>query len=84
MYKYENFKDSFDKPDMCEYLIKVFSKVSKLNGNFTRVDVIQGICGDSWKMLAALDKLVELGYVRVVNTEHEVSNYWIYSYTGKI
>lgn len=40
------------------------------------LEVLLGF-GDSWKNMACIDKLVELGYIAVVN-EHEACNYRTY------
>lgn len=42
-------------------------KLLKIAGIFTMGAVIRGQCGDSWEMMACVDRLVEIGEIVEVN-----------------
>jgi len=64
MYKYEEIKDQLFKDNGQKILFEVRDNVNKILSQYSSVmmqDAIKGCLGDTWLMLACVDRLVELG-----------------------
>ena len=76
MYNYENEKkDLFTESGQVIFL-KIRDKVKLFldtSGSFRIKEVINGCSGSSWKMLACIDRLVELGEIREVTSGEDVA-----------
>lgn len=73
-YSYQAERAKLFTEDGQEMFIKVRDNVHELldsAGAFQAGKAWQGVSGDSWKMLACLDRLVEMGEIREVT-----SNTW--------
>jgi hypothetical protein len=82
MYNYEDFEDVFGEHNSLEYLLDIYKKMLQTanyapNAYLTTEEIIKGISGDSWMMLAAIDKLEELRYIRCIDNLG-ARNYWRY------
>lgn len=67
MYNYEKEKHHIFTDDGQRMFIKIRDNAKRLleeAGAFTLGNVIRGSTGDSWKMIACVDRLVELGEIR--------------------
>jgi len=72
MYKYEDLKPSLFTEDGQVMFLEIRDKskeLLKISGAFKMVNVISGVLGDSWKMLACVDRLVELNEIKEVTTK---------------
>lgn len=74
MYNYNDFKDNIDLRYFADTILLAKEKF-KQGGAVKRQDFIG--YGDSWMNMACIDKLVELGYIGVVD-KHEISNFTTY------
>lgn len=66
MYKYEDFEEyicTFEGQEKLFYLLDMCMHVSKYSDCISINKLVSSICGDSWKTLACIDRLVELGYL---------------------
>lgn len=70
MYKYEDFKDNIKLKNLIDTTILAKQRFKDYHV-VKRVDLIG--YGDSWENIACIDKLVELGYIAVVQV-NEFSN----------
>jgi hypothetical protein len=82
MYKYEDFEDRFGEHNSLEYLLDIYKKMlltftTTAKTYITTEEAISGVGGDSWMMLAAIDKLEELRYIRCIDNSG-ARNYWRY------
>ena len=80
MYEYENEREKLftDKGQVLFLLIR--DNVKRLledAGAFQCYKAWDGVHGDSWGMLACIDRLVELEEIRCVYSE-AVRQYWVY------
>lgn len=76
MYKYEEQKQNIFTERGQEMFLSIRDKSKQLlkqAGCFTMGSVISGQTGDSWNMLACVDRLVELGEIREVKQEGAVA-----------
>lgn len=79
MYNKENFTSMFSEHDIdTRYFVDTILHLQK---QFRHKDVctleeLLGL-GDTWSNMACIDKLCDLGYIRVVET-HKISNYTKY------
>ena len=79
MYNYDDFKDNIDLKyfaDMILFAKKCFSD-NYFVGRVTLGELMYCNGCESWKKIACIDKLVELGYIAVVKC-HEISNLTTY------
>lgn len=74
MYNYNDFKDNID---LGYFTDTILLAVHKFNWSKTLYRHELMGYGDSWQNLACIDKLVELGYIAVVE-EKEVSQFTTY------
>lgn len=68
MYKYQDYKDKIDLKQFADMIIhtkKCFAD-NYLSGKVTLDDLLWVSGCDSWMKLACIDKLVELGYITIV------------------
>lgn len=82
MYKYEDFQGYLnsgdchrDMIDQMKYMRREFKRTPHV-----RVEKLQGL-GDSWKSLAIIDRLEELGYIKCV-LEHRNKQFMMYQDIG--
>lgn len=64
MYKYEEMKEQLFTDNGQKLLFEILDNVNRILGQYSIVmmqDAIKGCSGDSWLMLACVDRLVELG-----------------------
>lgn len=79
MYKYEDYKDNID----LDQLLKMFTHAKRcfadnwVTGIISLDDLLWVSGCDSWVKIACVDKLVELGYITVVEKK-EFSNHTTY------
>lgn len=76
MYKYEDKKQSIFTEDGQIMFLKIRDNVQKLlkqSGAVTMGCAISGCTGDSWKMLACVDRLVEIGELKEVIQKSSVA-----------
>jgi len=69
MYDYQIEKPKLFTEDGQEMFLKIRDKVQALletAGAFKSENAIHAVCGDTWTMLACLDRLVELGEIREI------------------
>ncbi len=69
-YNYKNHRKHIFTDKGQRELLKVRDKVEKLlkdAGAFKIFSPLKGIIGDTWEMMAYVDRLVELGEIREVN-----------------
>jgi hypothetical protein len=72
MYKYEKERPYLFTDDGQRMLLQVRDNVQVLlakAGSFMAEKALGGVCGDSWHMLACLDRLLELGEIREITTD---------------
>ena len=74
MYKYSDFKDKIDLKYFADTILLAKEKFKQ--GDIVKRQDLIGF-GDSWMNMACVDKLVELGYIAVVE-KHEFSNFTTY------
>ena len=70
MYNYQETKQRLFTEDGQVMFLKVRDQVKKLlaeAGAVRAQEAWKGVCGDSWMMLACLDRLVELREIRELN-----------------
>jgi hypothetical protein len=73
MYNYETQKSNIFTEDGQVMFLKIRDKAHELinvAGAFMMAEVIRGCSGESWDMLACVDRLVELGEIREVTGEN--------------
>lgn len=64
MYKYEDMKEQLFTQDGHKISIKIMQIVNSILNKYSCVimqDAIKGCSGDTWLMMACVDRLVELG-----------------------
>ena len=72
MYKYEDEKPKIFTDKGQRNFIKVRDRVKKLleeSGAFMMFSALKDISGDSWEMMAYVDRLVELKEIREITTD---------------
>ena len=74
MYRYDDFKDNIDWKYFADTILLAKEKFK--NGSIVKREDLIGY-GDSWMNLACIDKMVELGYISVVE-KNEFSNFTTY------
>ena len=82
MYKYEDFHSYIHSGDCQRDMIDQMKRMKRQFDKtpHVRVEKLLGL-GDSWKRLAIIDRLEELGYIKCV-LDHSVKNYKMYTDTG--
>lgn len=76
MYTYENEKSKIFTEIGQEMFLKIRDKVQSLlkqSGAFMLENAISGITGDSWSMLACVDRLVELKEIKEITDKTKVA-----------
>jgi len=76
MYTYENEKSKIFTENGQEMFLKIRDKVQlllKQSGAFMLENAISGITGDSWSMLACVDRLVELKEIKEITDKTKVA-----------
>lgn len=76
MYKYEEQRQEIFTEHGQEMFLAIRDKSKQLlkqAGCFRMGNVISGQTGDSWKMLACVDRLVEIGEIREIKQECTVA-----------
>ena len=76
MYNYENEKSKIFTENGQEMFLKIRDKVQlllKQSGAFMLENAISGITGDSWSMLACVDRLVELKEIKEITDKTKVA-----------
>ena len=76
MYNYENEKPKIFTENGQEMFLKIRDKVKMLlkqSGAFMLENAISGITGDSWSMLACVDRLVELKEIKEITDKTKVA-----------
>jgi hypothetical protein len=76
MYNYENQKKNIFTEDGQIMFLQIRDRVQKLlkeAGAFMLENAINKQSGDSWNMLACIDRLVELKEIKEVTKENEVA-----------
>lgn len=71
MYNYQNEKQRIFTEDGQEMFLKIRDKVQHLlkqSGAVMMQNAISGVTGDSWMMLACVDRLVELKKIREITS----------------
>lgn len=74
MYDYEQEKKRLFTDEGQRELIRVrdhVMSVLKISGAITMLSAMRGSSGDSWKMMAYVDRLVELGDISEVFKSHD-------------
>jgi len=69
MYRYEDLKPRLFTEDGQEMFISIRDNTNRLltqAGAVRLQEAIKGVCGDSWLMLACIDRMVERGEIREV------------------
>jgi hypothetical protein len=82
MYNYKDFEDKFGDEGSLSYLLAIYKKMLRkadyvTQNCLTTEEIIHGIGGDSWMMLAAIDKLEEMRCIRCTYNQGS-RNYWRY------
>ncbi len=76
MYTYENEKSKIFTESGQEMFLKIRYKIQSLlkqSGAFMLENAISGITGDSWSMLACVDRLVELKEIKEITDKTKVA-----------
>jgi hypothetical protein len=76
MYKYEDNRAAIFTEDGQVLFLEIRDRVKKLLGVSGAVrleEAVKGSCGDSWHMLACVDRLVELGEIREIKQQGNVA-----------
>jgi hypothetical protein len=76
MYKYEELKEIIFTEDGQVMFLKIRDNVSRLlelSEAFSMSSVIKCVSGDTWKMMACVDRLVELGEIREITEPNKVA-----------
>lgn len=76
MYTYENEKSKIFTENGQEMFLKIRDKVKlllKQSGAFMLKNAISGVTGDSWSMLACVDRLVELKEIKEITDKTKVA-----------
>lgn len=76
MYNYADFKERFSTDNINIMLIELACRLVT-GETYSTVELMKGLCGDSWEMLACIDRLVELGKLRCIY-DKGARNYWLY------
>lgn len=76
MYKYEDYQEEFGSDKMDRYLLQTMQKCSKVfaDKRVATLEELLGLC-DSWRNIAAIDRLTELGYITLIETSDVATNY---------
>lgn len=69
MYKYENYKEQLLTKDGQIKLVETVNQINVLPKEFTMQDAFT--TGDTWLMIACVDYLCELGFLREVDPNPE-------------
>ncbi len=75
MYKYKDHRERIFTEEGQREFLKVRDTAKRLlkdSGAFTMFAPLKGICGNSWDMMAYVDRLLELGEIREVNQIDDV------------
>lgn len=83
MYNYEDKKESLFTDEGQRVFLKVRDTVNKhlqQSGAVRLQEAISTTSGDSWRRIACLDRMVELGEVREVTSLNTASQYRIFTY----
>jgi hypothetical protein len=81
MYNYQTEKSKIFTEDGQEMFLKIRDKVQHLlkqSGAVMMQNAISGVTGDSWMMLACVDRLVELKEIREVTKENVAGQYRVF------
>lgn len=76
MYNYKEMKHLVFKEENQKDFLKVRDNAQKFlseSGSFTMLSAIRGVSGDSWLLLAYVDRLVEIGEIREITTSPNAS-----------
>ena len=76
MYNYEEQKQKIFTENGQEMFLKIRDKVQlllKQSGAFMLEKAISGVTGDSWVMLACIDRLVELKEIKEITDKQNVA-----------
>jgi hypothetical protein len=76
MYNYQDFKQRFDVDHINKTLLDMAIKLTPCYV-YSTTDLMKGLSGDSWEMLACIDRLEELGKLRCINNTGSRNN-WKY------
>jgi hypothetical protein len=71
-YKYEDHRANIFTENGQVMFLKIRDRAHALietAGAARLSNIISGVCGDSWDMLACVDRLVELGEIREITSE---------------
>jgi len=63
MYSYEEQKKELFTDEGQKLFLKIRDRAHnllKISGSFRMTEVLREVCGDSWEMLACIDRMVEL------------------------
>lgn len=78
MYKYEDYKDNIDLKYFAEMILHTKTCFADNYIDKITLDDLLWVSGcDVWMKIACVDKLVELGYIAVVE-KHEISQHTTY------
>lgn len=81
MYNYEAEKPKLFTEDGQVTFLKIRDEVVrliKISGAVRMQEAIKGVCGDSWLMLACVDRLVELGELTEITSSEVAGQYRIF------
>lgn len=76
MYKYEDFKKEIFTEDGQVMFLKIRDNANillKKSEAFSMNAVIKVVSGDTWKMMACVDRLIELGEIKEITDQNKVS-----------
>jgi len=81
-YEYSELRDVLFTECGANTLQKIQDNVdSLLDGRrcFIMVEAFDGVCGDSWTLLACIDRLVEIGKIHEIPTDDELTQHRVFT-----
>ncbi len=81
-YSYSKFYD-YIMSEACDIFERVKDNVKKDGSEMNFYDFIKGITAESWAILACIDKLTEIGYIKCIS-KNGMTQDWKYKYCGPI
>ena len=81
-YNYNDFRNDVFKEENQQMFLSIKDKALELiniAGCARMQEIIRGQTGDSWVMLACVDRLVEMGFLKEVGYDHLAGQYRIFT-----
>jgi hypothetical protein len=81
MYNYQTEKPKIFTEDGQVMFLKIRDKIQQLlkqSGAVMVQNVLRGITGDSWMMMACVDRLVELGEIKEITKENVAEQHRVF------